>query len=378
MGHLRPTPDAVLAPTHTALVGAFSDENSECFAHAAERAGCEMDSYRTVGEAKEGLMKAVPRAIFISCKEDIKQFVGWVRCQAALYTVPVIVVVPNVSEHAFHTALRVGADDAIVRHDGGGVTRRLAHLSHFDPGLRPEINQGRCIIASPGEARRKVLGRLARQAGFDVSFAFDALELETSGRDASLIVADADEPGVASLGWMRETRDVPTVLLADEAFVPGLRARVQNFRCSVDASDAPPDHLLFMANELMRPDVANVRASQRVLHATICGFRKAGSLEPVFGLSYNLSREGLYVRTLDPPERNDDIWLEVRLPLQREAVHVRGKVVWATGPSKPGGVTPPGFGLKIQAADSPPGDLAAYHAAYEELIDSRVLRDAAA
>ena len=68
----------------------------------------------------------------------------------------------------------------------------------------------------------------------------------------------------------------------------------------------------------------------------------------------------------------------MRLPLQREAVHVRGKVVWATGPSKPGGMTPPGFGLKIQAADSPPGDLAAYHAAYEELIDSRVLRDAAA
>lgn len=355
----------------TLIVGEASPERRKAAIRAADRGGCSAIVVGTVAEARHALEDHAPQAIFIDHQQDIASFVAWVRGQAHLFTVPVIVTVPAADETRFHIAHCAGADDAIVNTDLGAITRRLANLSEFDPARRPEVTQGECLIASANEGRRRVLGRIARQAGFDVVFALDVDELEARASKVALIVAESDlstDRPDKDFAWVREKENVPAIILAPEAEVPSLQTRLSAHRCSVGAINEPPDHLLFQANELLRPDVSNIRASTRVLHGAICTFRPAGSLEPAFALTYNWSREGLYVRTLDPPSRGQDLWLEVRLPFRREAAHLRGKVVWATGPHRPGGTTPPGFGLKIQAADSPPGDLAQYRMAYEELV----------
>ena len=359
----------------TLIVGEASPERRKAATRAADRGGCSAIVVKTVADARSQLANHAPQAIFIDHQQDIASFVAWVRGQAHLFTVPVIVMVPAADETRFHLAHCAGADDAIVNTDEGAITRRLANLSEFDPARRPEVTQGECLIASANEGRRRVLGRIARQAGFDVLFALDATELEARASKVALIVAESGLPADtgAEFAWVREKQNVPAIILAPEAEVHSLQLRLGHHRCSVGAINAPPDHLLFQANELLRPDVSNIRASTRVLHGAICTFRPAGSLEPAFALTYNWSREGLYVRTLDPPSRGQDLWLEVRLPFRREAAHVRGKVVWATGPHRPGGTTPPGFGLKIQAADSPPGDLTQYRQAYEELVGNAEL-----
>jgi uncharacterized protein (TIGR02266 family) len=163
-------------------------------------------------------------------------------------------------------------------------------------------------------------------------------------------------------------------VLAAGSVGASLRERTERLGHAVAGSDlAPPDHLLFLANELLRPGVKDLRASERVLFGAICAFRPAGAMEPVHGLSYNLSREGLYVRTLDPPSRGTSLWLEMRPPHSRDAVHLRGTVAWSKGLDRPGGVVPPGFGIRLEQDRCPSADLCAYRDGYDALRESRIL-----
>ena len=181
-------------------------------------------------------------------------------------------------------------------------------------------------------------------------------------------------------GAMDAVRSIgaPTIVLGSRAELRVLRPQAEGLNCAFGNVLAPPDHLLFLANELLRPETSNARASTRLLYGVLSSFRTAGSLTPTFGLTYNLSREGLYVRTLDPPARGSTLWVEMRAPGHREAIHLRGEVVWATGPHSPGGTAPSGFGLRILEDECPPADLAMYREGYRSLIHEQVLLQAAA
>ena len=194
----------------TLIVGEASPERCDAAMLAAERGGCTATIVANVQEACRELSDSAPQAIFIDHQQNIAAFVAWVRGQAHLFTVPVIVMVPAADETRFHSAHCAGADDAIVNTDLGAITRRLANLTAFDPARRPEVTQGECLIASAHEGRRRVLGRIARQAGFDVLFAMDTNELEARGSKVALIVAESDLPSDrpgTEFAWIREKRD---------------------------------------------------------------------------------------------------------------------------------------------------------------------------
>ncbi len=218
-----------------------------------------------------------------------------------------------------------------------------------------------------------------------MSFALHGEELAERATTDSLLVVEANLPSGRTLGSpetgaleaVRAT-GAPTIVLGSQAELRALQPQADGLNCAFENVLAPPDHLLFLANELLRPSVSNSRASTRVLYGVLSSFRTAGSLTPNFGLTYNLSREGLYVRTLDPPQRGTTLWVEMRAPGQREAIHLRGEVVWATGPHRPGGTAPPGFGLRILEDECPPSDLAVYRQGYRSLVEERgLLRHAA-
>ncbi|MEM6957979.1 MAG: PilZ domain-containing protein [Myxococcota bacterium] len=359
---------AAVEPTMATLfIGDPPAERSARWARDAERAGCESTHVRTERAGRATLAESVregviPRAVFIEQSQDVAGFVAWMRGQGALFNVPIIAVVPAAAEQRFVSAHRAGADDAIVDADDGGITRRLANLAEFDPAARPETRDA-CVIVGP-ESRRRIVGRIMRQAGFELRFAQDDDEVRRQAEGATMIIAE----GVEDAAWLHSAERPSTILLVDDERLSALRGCYE--RCSVGDRLAPPDHLLFQTNELLRPDVSNVRASKRVLHSALCTFRPSGTLEPAYGLTYNFSREGLYVRTLDPPARGQSLWLELRPPFQRDAVHLRGEVVWATGPTRPGGTTPPGFGLRLLEEACPPCDLKVFRAGYEELVES--------
>jgi hypothetical protein len=301
--------------------------------------------------------------------------VSWIRGQGRLFSVPVIAMVDNPSDHAFGRAHAMGADDVIVRGDYGGITRRFANLANLDLSVRPPVTQGSALVVHPGGEQRMLLGRILRHAGFDIRFEDGSAPLSPdvdSGEIPSLCVVQEDARPEKIAGEIHALRQnsqenrVPMILLGKNEGTLEVRARTIG-DAAVGNEGAPPDHLLFLANELLRSDLTNLRASARMLHGSLCAFRPAGELHPVYGLTYNVSREGLFVRTLDAPPPGTSIWFEMRPYGGQQAVHLRGEVSWRCGLHSAGGAAPPGFGMKILAAFCPPGDLADYHDAYEEL-----------
>lgn len=351
-------------------IGPFTPERREALRLASLRANTDAAFVSSVEQAKDFVEAGeLPHAIFVDgCVSGLEGFVGWLRGRASLFGVPVVVFVPVASDGAFNEAHALGADDALIETEFGGVTRRLANLEGFDPRVRPPADRGKAFVAHPDDKRRRILGRILRMSGMDVSFAADGDELAGLAQrgDDALYVVSADLPPAGPHGVIAARPEVPMIVLAPERAKAELRAELGGYRVALGSEGAPPDHLLFLANELLRPEVSNVRASTRILHGAICAFRPAGSLEPVYGLTYNISREGLYVRTLDPPPAGSDLWFEMRPPNRRTAVHLRGKVVWTRRLGQASAV-PPGFGMRIAASQCPPGDLAAYQAAYDAL-----------
>ncbi|MFW6087594.1 MAG: PilZ domain-containing protein [Myxococcota bacterium] len=352
---------------------------------AVRRADAEAVFCWDVDEARAVLAREdlpVPRCVVVDNRLDgLEAFVPWIRGEARLFPVPVVVQVPVPSDRAYLEAQSIGADDVAVFGDVRGIIRRIANLADFDPAARPPLTQGRAVVAQASEVRRRVLGRILRQAGFDVSFALDTADLvrvaQALAEPPTLVVADAGLPGdgpIPAANAVRARDGFDSVAFVITAAAEDVRQYGEEAdrlgKAAVSYEAAPPDNLLFLANELLRPEVQNVRASTRLLYGAICAFREAGTLEPTYGLTYNLSREGLYVRTLDPPAPGTKVWLEMRPPHADAAVHLRAKAVWARGLRSPGGAAPPGFGVRLLDEAGPAADRAAYESGYERLRTS--------
>ena len=369
------------------VIGHFAPERMEELRLAALRARAEPLFCPTAEQAREILTRAdqpVPRCILADgAAAGLESFVGFARGEARLFSVPIVVLVPSVDENAFGEVHAMGADDVVVTGDWEAVTRRITNLAEFDPAMRPPMTQGRAVVAHADMGRRRVLGRILRQAGFDVSFAGEPAELvdvARTGAAPSLLVAALD--GKASLDAVRDVRAslearIPAVILGPARDLRDLGREADHLGAVAVTSElAPPDNLLFLANELMRENVENARASARVLYGGLCAFRASGEVARAWGLTYNLSREGLYVRTLDAPKAGTEVWLELRPPRSERVVQITATVVWRRGlASGAGGAAPPGFGARILPESCAVPSLSAYHEGYERLrAEPRVLR----
>jgi hypothetical protein len=315
-------------------------------------------------------------------------FVAWMRGEAHLFTFPVLVLARRVCESVYTEGHACGVDDVVSDTDLGGITRRVAVLHSFSIDARPPILQGTAIIAHPDGRRRTVLGRILRQAGFDPVFAGTGDELlalvsaegekESKTRVAvlgSLVLPDSSLSFVSVIRDLAGRASLPHIIVGNEEQYDFLVSEARGMNAvDVISEQDPPDSLLFATNELMRREalgsgVDEQRASTRLLYGTLCAFRLPGELNAVAGYSYNISREGLYIKSLDPPDKNSELWLELTPPGETTAVHLRGEAVWVRGPDHSTVMTAPaGFGMRIHADECPPSDLATYEAAYERFL----------
>jgi len=122
---------------------------------------------------------------------------------------------------------------------------------------------------------------------------------------------------------------------------------VRNESARVTDASAPPENVVFLANELAAGRMPDKRATPRILHGTTIRFRGEGRDEDELGFTYNVSEGGMYVRTLAPPS-DDIVWLELTPPKSQKRVRLVGEVAWRR-PFGPHGkaTVPPGFGVKI-------------------------------
>jgi CheY-like chemotaxis protein len=358
------------------LVGRFTPERLRDLGNAVAVAGQAESSAPDAASARHLLGEAAPPSLIAvdGTMPELGALLTWVRGHPRLVGTMVVAVVPAASERAFVDAHLCGADDVVLAADLEGVTRRVRTLVGFDPTLRPVPTLGKAVIGHPGEEQRRLVGRLLRLAGFEVMFAGEESDLEDLGLSpedppAVLVLSDrfGEEGGLRAAQAVRQAvgqPDLPCVLLSSTTDT-GSSVRVAAMTIS---ERAPADNLLFAVTELLRPTFNQMRASARVLHGALCSHRLPGGLQPALSLTYNLSREGMYLRSLDPPEDKSVLWVELRPPGSEDPVHLRAQVVTARRPgSSPGGSVPPGFALRLTEESCPPPDLLRFQLAYSRL-----------
>jgi hypothetical protein len=229
------------------------------------------------------------------------------------------------------------------------------------------------LIVAADRARRVVLARVLGNAGYAIQFALGAEEAEKFAREstARLVVIDGELEGACEV-MARAAPEKPDTLWILSA--PPRRMRdchVQLAQCpnaAVTDGYAPPENIVFLANELGRGKGNDQRSSKRLLYGTLVAFRCAGRDQDDYGLSYNISEGGLYVRSLAPPA-TDRVWLELTPPRTECRVRLEGRVCWRRGygPSHMATV-PPGFGIEI--SDGARADREAWAAGYASLAAS--------
>jgi CheY-like chemotaxis protein len=332
-----------------------------------------------------GLRALVPRKVrrgdrplcfFIDAQAaDARAVVAWIRDQAHLFDVPVVAVVPAPTREAMQRAVAIGADDAVPLFDTSGMTRRAARLAEGRQANRWAQTICSALVCEPDERNRRLVGRALRCAGFEVAFASDlpgaSLELRTGLADL-LVFGEAASVGsvsgaVAGLRLSASEPDLPTVVVGRDRRSESSLGRLGQVRFMLDGQ--PLHHLLFHASELLTDAPVEMRATPRLLHSTVCAFRRAGELVPSYGMTRDISRQGLFVRTLDAPSPGAKVWLDLHAPGSQSSVHLRGDVVWTSAPHpSASSATPPGFGVKLDERGCPQTDLARYVLAYDDLL----------
>lgn len=358
---------------YAAAVGTFQASDEKVLSVAASHASTQLD-FTSLESAARRMEEhaAEPRCLFVSHDADLGAVVSRLRQRASLLTVPVIAVVPHPSESYYLTAFAAGADDALVSGDRGGITRRLANLLSAKPPARTVPAQGVALVASDDIGMRRMLGQTLRRAGFDVTYATQAQELvdqAKSARALALVVATATFPpsgaeaAIASARKAAQKPDLPALVVPSDADA--------NWQPS-DLTLGSSGQVLCFAEEVSRRDGTDKRVSPRIPYPTICSFRPGGVMHPAFGLTHNISREGLFIRTLDAPKPGTPVWIELRAPEGTSVVHLRGNVVWRREPGAVG-ATPFGFGMRVQPDQCPQSDHSLYTAGYDGLNELREL-----
>jgi Tfp pilus assembly protein PilZ len=225
------------------------------------------------------------------------------------------------------------------------------------------------------------MGRSLGNGGFSVRFVSTADELakESVTADVRLVVAVDELAPMGLAPLLRKAREdgsvTPWVAVASPKRMALLLTDLAGLGpVSIADGYAPPENVLFLANELFVRRGINLRASPRVLYGTAIAFRVAGRDEDEIGFSYNVSAGGVYVRTLAPLAANQEVWLEMWPPRSEPRVRLIGTVAWQRpfGPHERATV-PSGFGVRITGGLA--GDLdrwnEGYHAFAESVLGAR-------
>lgn len=286
--------------------------------------------------------------------------------------IPILWVVSDLDDLAFGDAFGAGADDVVCARNVDGLVRRLRLLPEE---VVTEVAPARAtaLLGDADDHRRVVLARLLRNAEFDVAFAVTVEELESRIREQApaLVLVDRDLPDGSAVDalarWRKEGGTSPWVF----ATAPKRLVQTSEDLRALEGAwvwdaYAPPENVLYAANEALRGSFAEQRKSARLLYGTSVAFRLAGRDEDDTGFAYNVSAEGMFIRSLAPMSRGDLAWLEFKPPRTDRRVRLEAEVVWRRtyGPATAATV-PPGFGVRI--TDGSAADMKRYREGYQAL-----------
>ena len=334
-------------------VGAFDARERSELAEAAAQSALEMHIEAEPSQAAAWLDKNDAIAILTDGDmPDCGTFALERRAESKNAALPVLTWTRTVTDLSFAEAFSWGADDVVNRSDPYAL---LARLRQLPKDVKPPAtaHRGVALVADGDRNRRIVVGRVLRNAGYSVTFAIneDDLERFVATEKVELVVTNSalHAAPLATVERLRRSGNQALFIvncpprdlkLARQAF-----AKIE--RATPTDGFAPAENVLFVSNELGRGFGTDKRTSPRILFGTTTAFRGAGRDSDDWGYSYNISQNGIYVRTLAPPD-DDLVWLELCPPRGERRVRLVGKVAWRRGLSKGEFATvPPGFGVQI-------------------------------
>jgi Tfp pilus assembly protein PilZ/ActR/RegA family two-component response regulator len=309
----------------------------------------------------------------------VAQTFNHVRSQPRLAQVPMFGVVADRSDLAFAELFAWGGDDLVCIDSPETLVRRLRPLlaqaaSARQPGTGAAPVDKTAIVAGADAPWRIVMGRALYNGGFTIRFATssEGLAEECAHEWVTVVVAADHLQPEGALAVLAKARDLgsnaPWIVVTPPKQMAAAHAAVKTLgRASIADGFAPPENVLFLANELLAARGIDKRASPRMLYGTAVAFRAAGREKDEIGYSYNVSASGLYVRTTAPPDAGQEVWLEMWPPRAERRVRLSGKVAWKRPFGPVGSATvPAGFG--VQLTDGLSGDLERWHAGNEAFV----------
>jgi CheY-like chemotaxis protein len=291
-----------------------------------------------------------------------------IRHEPQLANVPIMALIDGFNDLAFEELYEWGGDDLVPRGDAAALARRLRQVATNAVPLARRA--GTAVVADPDRRTRLLTGRALRNTGLSVLFAVDAAEaLREAARPELVVVVqatDLDPPQGPTLAEQARNAGIatPWVITSPPRRAAQVRARIASLpKVTVHDAFGAPENVLFVINELVRGGVAEGRASKRLLYGTTLLFRHAGGEKDEAGFTFNISAGGLFARTLAPPSRNAELWLELRPPRSDRRVRLEGRVVWARAFGPNDAATVPA-GFAVQFAETAPADLQRFRDGY--------------
>lgn len=333
--------------------GAFETSERRSLSEAAAASSVELHTIETSSDAADWLSENDAKALLLSgTGPDPMNLALSTRAQKRHRQLPILALAREPSDLEFTAAFSWGADDVVAPNRSWSVTTRLRAISReLDVSEAPP--RGTAVIAEVEQSRRVAMARVLFNGGYDVRFAVTREDTETFALEptVSLVVLCTElceAPSDLIDHALRVGSGANFVISAEpRRYIELSKALGGSSHARVTDASAPPENVLFLANELVAGSLANKRQAVRILYGTTVRFRPEGLEEDEIGFSYNVSSGGLYVRTLAPPTE-DLVWLELTPPKSPRRVRLVGEVAWRRpfGPHKKSTV-PPGFGVRI-------------------------------
>jgi Tfp pilus assembly protein PilZ len=360
------------------VVGSLREESTQRVQEAAAAAGVVAQFQARIDEAKAAITAADPLAVAVRMDAPgADALCAFVRTQPRLADVPVFGVTSERTDIAFTEIFSWGGDDLVSLWSPQPLTRRLRPLTARKPRVVDSSaeGQGCAVIAGADPRWRSVMGRALYAGGFSVRFVASADDLQTDsmGPAVRLVVASDDvalDGGAACAVRARAAGSTAAwvVVVPPKRMAASTAAVSSLSRIAIADGYAPPENVLFLANELLARRGQDQRASARLLYGTRVAFRMAGRDEDEIGFSYNISAGGVYVRSLAPLDQGSDVWVEMWVPRSERRVRLGGTVAW----KRPFGsgeraTVPAGFGVKIECGLG--GDLDRWKAGYDAFAE---------
>lgn len=212
----------------------------------------------------------------------------------------------------------------------------------------------RILVADDNEAVRIMLEDILNEAGYKVSTSQDGQEtFEALQRDAfDVVILDLLMPhksGFEILEWLKGQKSRPTVIVLTGIFRSPKeieRLRLLGAKGYIYKS-APVEEILFRVNRVLFPQGSDTRKYPRVPVNISVEYRLNSRWHQAY--SSTLSGNGLFIRTINPPEQGSPIYVKFVLPEAGKMVHAEGTVVWSNEYDVASRKTSfPGMGIEFQ------------------------------